>query len=179
MRTYDATEVLERAKALWGIKQDQQLAEWLEVSRTTLASWKRRNSIPTKYLFKMIFGSDASMDWLLTGSEDETIGDFGISKNYPLVDDRIFWLSLLLVRLKMEEDGSEKDKALAAMLDDETLKHLHIQISNYITVLNDTKEKWLKSGVVKDKDVYKAIATEFGLSLGFGVDPPPPWWERD
>lgn len=54
---------------------------------------------------------------------------------------------------------------------------IHINLSNLISVLSDTEEKWLKSGIVKEKDVYRAIATEFGLSVGFGTNPPPTWWE--
>ncbi|NTJ42578.1 bacteriophage CI repressor [Agrobacterium larrymoorei] len=176
MRTYDANAVIDRAKSLWALKQDQELADMLEVSRTTLASWKRRNSIPTKYLFKMIWGLDTTMDWLLTGKEDESVDDYGFSKKKPLVDDRIFWLSLLLLRLQLS-DGTEKEKKIAELLDDNDLMGLHINLSNLISVLNDTKEKWLKSGIVKEKDVYRAIATEYGLSIGFGTNPPPTWWD--
>ena len=39
------------------------------------------------------------------------------------------------------------------------------------------KDKWEKSGIIKEGDIYKVVATEFGL--GFFDFPPTPWWEDE
>lgn len=62
MRTVNACAVIERAKALHGLNQDQELAQMLGVSKNALASWKRRGSVPTKHLIGMVLESDKTVD---------------------------------------------------------------------------------------------------------------------
>jgi Bacteriophage CI repressor helix-turn-helix domain len=175
MRTFDATATIERAKKIQGLKTDSSLAEWLDVSRTSLASWKRRGSIPAKHLFRMVAGTDETVDWL-TSSDEPLADDLGFTKTNPMIDERILWLALLLYRRDLSGlNGHEKE--LAELLTDDDLAGFAIQINNYVTLMTATKEKWERSGVVKGKDVYRAIATEF--DLGFFHAPPTLWWEDD
>ena len=176
MRTFDADAAIERGKKLHNFKQDQQLAEFLGVSRTSLASWKRRNSIPAKYLIQMTFGTARTVDWLVSGEEKETEDEYGFTREKPFVDPYILWLAVKALVIELEM-GPDKHKELAELIDDETLSYVHIYVGEFITKLMASKEKWAKSGLVKDKDVYKAVATEFGLAQ-FEL-PPVPWWEDE
>ncbi|WP_275783569.1 helix-turn-helix domain-containing protein [Pararhizobium gei] len=176
MRTFDAALTIERAKKLQGFKHDQELAEFLEVSRTSLASWKRRNSIPARHLLRMVWGSDRTVDWVVNGEEKQTVDEYGFAKGAPHVDPYILWLALFMYRIELEF-GNDRDKQLADMLDDQTLSYVHIYLGDFITKLTASKEKWQKSDLVKDKDVYRAVATEFGL--GTFEFPPVPWWEDE
>ncbi|MGV8936981.1 MAG: helix-turn-helix domain-containing protein [Allorhizobium sp.] len=176
MRTFDVSAAIERAKKLHDFKLDQQLAEYLEVSRTSLASWKRRNSIPAKHLLQMVFGTEHSVDWLVSGREKEALDEFGFTKEKLFVDPYVLWLALLMYRYDLES-GSDNDKAIAVLLDNKALSYFHIWLSENITRLTFAKTRWEQSGLVKGKDVYKAIATEFGL--GTYELPPTPWWEDD
>lgn len=175
MRTMDASAIIGRAKQLQGFEQDQGLAEWLDVSRTTLASWKRRDSIPAKYLFRMIEGTEASIDWLVEGKDREILDEYEYFKGKQLIDPDVLWIALLLYQMKMS-DGSASEKKIAEALDGDNLVFCHTFLGNFITLANDAKQKWLKSGIVKGDDVYKAIATELGVSLFFDY-PPHPWWK--
>lgn len=171
----DAKAIVERAKELQGFRHDQDLAEWLNVSRPTLASWKRRGSIPAKYLFEMIKGTEASIDWLVEGKDREFTDDYGMYKGKQLIDPDVLWIALLLYRLEMSGGGESHRKIAEALRDDENLLACHIFLGNFITLVNAAKQKWQKSGIVKEEDVYKAIATEFGIA--FFDFPPAPWWE--
>jgi transcriptional regulator with XRE-family HTH domain len=175
-RSFDAEAVIERAKQLHGFKQDQQLAEFMQLSRTNLASWKRRNSIPAKYLFALVAGTEATVDWLVTGEEDQSVDEFGLSKVKPFVDDHIFWYALILFRLLLTE-GNEAERKIAELLDDRMLAQVHVTINNIVTKMMYAKQKWEASGLVKREDVYKAVATEFGIA--FFDNPPTPWWQDE
>lgn len=175
MRTFEAANAINRAKQLRGFKQDQELAEFLGVSRTSLASWKRRNSIPAKHLLQMVFGTERSVDWLISGEEKVTVDEFGLSTT-PFVDPYVLWLALLAYRLELNQ-GNEAQHKLYEAINDQELMYAHIYLGDFITKLMNSKDKWQKSGLVKDRDVYKAIATEFGLS-SFEF-PPIPWWEDE
>ncbi|MBX3597314.1 MAG: helix-turn-helix domain-containing protein [Rhizobiaceae bacterium] len=176
MRIFDATAAIERAKKLLGFSQDQELAEYLEVSRTSVASWKRRNSIPARHLFEMVVGTEKTVDWLVSGEDKETTDEYGFAKGAPYVDPHVLWLALLMYRLELEE-GNDSDRQLAGLLTNRRLSFFHIYLGDFITKLTAVKEKWEKSGLVKDKDIYRAVATEFGLS-SFDF-PPVPWWDDD
>jgi Bacteriophage CI repressor helix-turn-helix domain len=175
MRTFDIEATIERAKKLQGFKTDSALAEWLQVSRTSLASWKRRGSIPAKHLFRMVAGTEETVDWLTSGDEP-LAGDWGLAKTKFYINEHIIWLAFLLYRRDLTgRTGHEKD--LGNLLTDGDLASFSININNYVTVMTATKEKWERSGIVKDKDIYQAIATEF--DLGFFHAPPTPWWEDE
>ena len=176
MRTIDTAAVIERAKQLHGFTQDQELAKFLNVSRTSLASWKRRNSIPAKHLFQMVWGKEVTVDWLMYGEELAKVDEFGFTKSKPYVDPYILWLSLILYRMELSGRNEEGER-LSGLLTDDELAYCHIYIGEFITTLTQAKDKWEKSGIVQGKDIYKAIATEFGLGL-FDF-PPVPWWEDE
>lgn len=179
MRTFDAATVIERAKSLHGFKLDQQLAELLGVSRTSLASWKRRNSIPAKYLLQIVFGTEHTVDWLVSGEEKEQEEDWELLFGGSYIDPKILWLALCDYHLELQinSEKSEAQKALYEALNDEQLAHLHFFLGKSIARLMAAKGKWEKSGLVKGNDIYKAIATEINLS-SFDY-PPAPWWEED
>ena len=62
-----------------------ELAEELDITLATIDSWKRRNTIPNKYLLKVSEKTGVSLDWLL--SEDKpTFHISGGSKNISQVN---------------------------------------------------------------------------------------------
>ena len=63
-----------------------ELAEELDITLATIDSWKRRNTIPNKYLLKVSEKTGVSLDWLL--DEDKpTFHISGGSKNISQVND--------------------------------------------------------------------------------------------
>lgn len=176
MRIFDASAIIERAKATQGFKLDQDLAEFLGVSRTSLASWKVRNSIPAKHLFAMIVGTDKSIDWLTSGLEEVFENEHGFAKGKPYVDPHVLWLALIEYKMHLQQ-GDKDDQDRARELNDKVLSYMHLWVGDSITKMMDAKARWEASGIIHSKDIYKAIATEFGL--GLFEFPPTPWWEND
>ncbi|MBN2702549.1 MAG: helix-turn-helix domain-containing protein [Methylohalobius sp. ZOD2] len=66
MRT-DILGILDRLRAIFGTSSDATLARALGVQKTTLSSWKARNSIPYEKCVQVAEEKGISLDWLLSG----------------------------------------------------------------------------------------------------------------
>ncbi|WP_174866813.1 helix-turn-helix domain-containing protein [Pectobacterium polaris] len=59
--------VLSRLMELLGVASDSELARALDVNRQTLASWRKRESVPYSICVNLSEEKNISLDWLLTG----------------------------------------------------------------------------------------------------------------
>ena len=162
----------------------------LEVSKTAIASWKRRGSIPTKYLIGMVFGTEKTVDWRLDGVERS--GDASDApleqEGNPIIDPDILWMALRIVALDAFSDSERGYADLSTVLNDDpeqaNMAYVYTHLSDALVYLLKSKEKWEHSGLVKGKDIIRAVATEAGLSawehpdtitvfpIGFPIRPP-------
>jgi transcriptional regulator with XRE-family HTH domain len=170
MSTIDAGAVINRAKELHGLTQDQELAQMMGVSKNALASWKRRASIPTKYLIGMVFGTERTVDWLIDGMDrpDGPIVASLEETDDPILDPDILWMALRIVALNAFSDSERGYKELSQVLNDDleqsNIAYVYTHLSDALVHLLKAKDKWERSGLVKGKDVIRAVATEAGLS---------------
>lgn len=65
--------VLLRLMSLFSVDSDSGLAKALDVNRQTLASWRKRNSVPYSICIKLAEEKGISLDWLLTGKGEEEV----------------------------------------------------------------------------------------------------------
>lgn len=59
--------VLLRLMSLFNVDNDSELARALNVNRQTLASWRKRDSVPYSICVNLSEERGISLDWLLTG----------------------------------------------------------------------------------------------------------------
>lgn len=174
MQSMNVTEVIKRAKKIHGFKSDKDLADHLSTSRSNIASWKRRGSIPSKYLFKITEFTGVSTDWLVNGDEEaETTEE---PSNEELNVD-ILWLALNNLELDLHMQCPEELKPLSEELNYKNLSYIHAKLWDTMAEMIKCKQKWLNSGLVTEENVYDAIATEFEISTY--ERPPLKWWEDD
>ncbi len=64
-----ATSILGRLKELTGAKRDLQLAELLQISPTTLSTWKKRNSVDYKLIIDFCQKKEFDLNFILLGNE--------------------------------------------------------------------------------------------------------------
>jgi hypothetical protein len=62
-----AEEVLERLMLITDSKNDSQLAKWLEISQTTVSSWRSRNVVPYEACVKVAIKTKTSLDVIIFG----------------------------------------------------------------------------------------------------------------
>ncbi|EOE1791861.1 TPA: helix-turn-helix domain-containing protein [Citrobacter freundii] len=65
--------VLLRLMSLFNVDSDSGLAKALDVNRQTLASWRKRNSVPYSICINLAEEKGISLDWLLTGKGEEQV----------------------------------------------------------------------------------------------------------
>lgn len=65
--------VLLRLMSLFNVDSDSGLAKALDVNRQTLASWRKRNSVPYSICITLAEEKGISLDWLLTGKGEEEV----------------------------------------------------------------------------------------------------------
>jgi hypothetical protein len=179
MKQIDVAAVFERAKKAHGLKTDQELAEQvLLVPRETLASWKRRGSIPAKHLPALASGN-VSLDWLLTGKGDQfTVDEFGHAKEKSEnLDDEALWISLIQFVRESHEIENKKIQETTRKIDKDMLALIHESIMRNYPIIHLSKKKWRESGIVEEKDIYKALAVEY--DLGTFDFHSLPYWEDD
>ena len=71
----DAEKILDRAKKALGLKTDTELADHFGIGKTTLSSWRTRNSINYNALFTKC--GQVNLHWLLTGEGPMMVRDIG------------------------------------------------------------------------------------------------------
>lgn len=67
MSDMDAEGVIDRLRRIAAAASDVELAEKIKVPYQTIASWKKRHSIPLKDLIRFSIEYKVSIDWLLFG----------------------------------------------------------------------------------------------------------------
>ncbi|EHZ8371919.1 MULTISPECIES: helix-turn-helix transcriptional regulator [Enterobacteriaceae] len=65
--------VLLRLMSLFNVDSDSELARALNVNRQTLASWRKRDSVPYSICINIAEERGLSLDWLLTGKGEEEV----------------------------------------------------------------------------------------------------------
>ncbi len=63
--------VLMRLMSLFNVDNDSELARALNVNRQTLASWRKRDSVPYSICINIAEEKGISLDWLLTGKGED------------------------------------------------------------------------------------------------------------
>ncbi|EAS2278895.1 helix-turn-helix domain containing protein [Salmonella enterica] len=67
--------VLLRLMSLFNVDSDSELARALNVNRQTLASWRKRDSVPYSICINIAEERGISLDWLLTGKGEEEVSN--------------------------------------------------------------------------------------------------------
>ena len=67
MGNKSAASVLDRLHQVFGVKNDNQLGDALQVNRSTLGNWRSRDSVPYTVCVDVALERGVSLDWLLTG----------------------------------------------------------------------------------------------------------------
>ena len=65
--------VLLRLMSLFNVDNDSKLARALNVNRQTLASWRKRDSVPYSICVNLSEERGISLDWLLTGKGENSV----------------------------------------------------------------------------------------------------------
>ncbi|MDL5600507.1 helix-turn-helix transcriptional regulator [Bacillus subtilis] len=58
---------MDRLHEVFGVKNDNQLGDALQVNRSTLGNWRSRDSVPYTICVDLALERGVSLDWLLTG----------------------------------------------------------------------------------------------------------------
>lgn len=90
MSSTDVISVLSRLKTLFAVKTDADLAEAMEVKKTTLSSWKQRESVPYSECVQIAQKQNISLDWLLAGRNFPVPIQFRFSSDSPAKSDGDF-----------------------------------------------------------------------------------------
>lgn len=88
MRKEDVRSVLDRLHKVLGVKNDSQLCEALQTSRSTVGSWIARESVPYAICVDIAVGRGISLDWLLTGEGPMRRGEGGAAAAPNAADPR-------------------------------------------------------------------------------------------
>ncbi len=68
----ESEQVLSRLTTLSNAKNDAELARFLDVSPSTLAMWRTRDTVPYKACVTVSRRENVSLDWLLNGKNSAT-----------------------------------------------------------------------------------------------------------
>lgn len=63
--------IIERMKGFFKVKNDKDLSELIEISKSTLSNWKNRNSMPLEAFYQVASNNKISTDWLLFGQDNK------------------------------------------------------------------------------------------------------------
>ena len=78
----DLEPILERAKLHLNVKSDAELARHLGISRQELHQYKKKSSIPYKYLINFCRIESLSTDWLIFGREKPSDSESEYKEKY-------------------------------------------------------------------------------------------------
>lgn len=165
----DVNGVLVRAKEILNAGSDQELSQRIGVPRATLASWKRRGSIPLPYLVDLAADGNTSIHWLLTGEgEKEIFDERGIAKDQrTFIDWDILWYATLLAW------RGSKELPKGEVIKIENIVYFYCALVKSFEDVSRAKEEWSRSGLLfSDEKIYDALKVHFGITE-------PDWWDDD
>jgi hypothetical protein len=67
MLSSNTEEIIKRLKEVLGVKSDGQLAKYLGISRQNIGAARKREDVPTGWIYKVAELAGCSMDWLSFG----------------------------------------------------------------------------------------------------------------
>lgn len=67
--TLNVDQIVKRIKEVMNVRTDIDLSVSISVSKKTVSSWRRRNSIPLSIILLVSSMTDSSTDYLLTGTD--------------------------------------------------------------------------------------------------------------
>lgn len=160
----DVASIIERMKRAYEVSSDAELAEHMEIAKTTISSWRRRNSIPLDACLKAALETFLSLDELITGRPREDmlpgIHDVGI-------DVRLMEMSMYAV----DQQGIGSTGIGSQFEDDfdRSSFRARILIRNYARAAALKKEAIEKPGFTEEQ-FYDSLRRTFDAFRPFNPD---------
>jgi DNA-binding transcriptional regulator YiaG len=121
--------VLLRLMSLFNVDNDSELARVLNVNRQTLASWRKRDSVP--YSICINIAEERSLDWLLTGKGEEEVSKVeSATQSFSQADLKMLELLNQLdpeVRRDLMRGAEEKQRVIEM---EKQIQELSAQLNN-------------------------------------------------
>lgn len=123
--------VLLRLMSLFNVDSDSELARVLNVNRQTLASWRKRDSVPYSICINIAEERGVSLDWLLTGKGEEEVSKVEPAvQNFSQADLKMLELLNQLdpeVRRDLMRGAEEKQRVIEM---EKQIQELSAQLNN-------------------------------------------------
>lgn len=145
MKTAD--HVIGRLKEALGISGDSALAAKIGVARSTLANWRRRNSVPYEKCVEVALKERLNLDWVLTGEGPPKKEMFVV----PQIDE-----DLLATAIALAERWPEKPHSV-------TTPELASLIVGFYTDLKFRFNELKKTSKLDEKSIIKSLRRAYGL----------------
>lgn len=81
------SKIILRIKQKFELKSDTQVAKLLNVEQNTLSSWKKRDKIPYEKLDEVAMKNNISLEWILSGKEENTSKYQELINNFELLSE--------------------------------------------------------------------------------------------
>lgn len=157
MRT--AAAVIDRMREALEVRSDTALAAALGVAKTTVSSWRRRDSIPYEKCIEIAIRANVHMHWLLTGEGEPRNRDFVLDT--ARIDPEKLAIA---IELAQRHPG----------VPDDDVARLSHYISSYYTQVTTQYNSFAAGGRSKNDDIIISLRRIFGLrhAVDFLT-----WWE--
>ncbi|EAB1945973.1 bacteriophage CI repressor [Salmonella enterica] len=123
--------VLLRLMSLFNVDNDSELARVLNVNRQTLASWRKRDSVPYSICINIAEERGVSLDWLLTGKGEEEVSKVeSATQSFSQADLKMLELLNQLdpeVRRDLMRGAEEKQRVIEM---EKQIQELSAQLNN-------------------------------------------------
>ena len=117
--------------SLFNVDSDSELARVLNVNRQTLASWRKRDSVPYSICINIAEERGVSLDWLLTGKGEEEVSKVEPAiQNFSQADLKMLELLNQLdpeVRRDLMRGAEEKQRVIEM---EKQIQELSAQLNN-------------------------------------------------
>ncbi|EMM6268955.1 TPA: helix-turn-helix domain-containing protein [Pseudomonas aeruginosa] len=130
-----ANAVVDRLLSVYGVKNDNQLSELLQIKRSTLGNWRSRDSVPYTFCVSAAEEKGVSLDWLLTGEGPIWRGAEAQKVEAVPTDPR----EQALLALWRELDEGEQREIQVAVEEKKRLKVLEQRLAELEAVVADAK----------------------------------------
>lgn len=71
-REINAGDIIARMKSVYSANSDEELGICLDVKKTTVSSWRKRNSIPLEHCIRAAIDGRDTLDWIVYGENNST-----------------------------------------------------------------------------------------------------------